>query len=62
MRLLIILPTLCNFPRHFTSLLCLQPSDVSRWFTLVGIVASFISTFFAHGFLTLAKQVRWKGL
>jgi integral membrane sensor domain MASE1 len=30
---------------------------VSRWFTLVGIVASFISTFFAHGFLTLAKQV-----
>ncbi|WIA41833.1 hypothetical protein OEZ86_009163 [Tetradesmus obliquus] len=32
------------------------PSDVSRWFTLVGIVASFISTFFAHGFLTLAKQ------
>jgi hypothetical protein len=38
--------------------LCLQPSDVSRWFTLVGIVASFISTFFAHGFLTLAKQVR----
>jgi hypothetical protein len=35
----------------------LQPSDVSRWFTLVGIVASFISTFFAHGFLTLAKKV-----
>lgn len=34
----------------------LQPSDVSRWFTLVGIVCSFISTFFAHGFLTLAKQ------
>lgn len=34
----------------------MQPSDVSRWFTLVGIVASFISTFFAHGFLTLAKQ------
>lgn len=28
------------------------------WFTLVGIVASFISTFFAHAFLTLAQQVR----
>ncbi|KAF6261840.1 hypothetical protein COO60DRAFT_726021 [Scenedesmus sp. NREL 46B-D3] len=32
------------------------PSDVSRWFTLVGIVASFISTFVAHGVHTLAKQ------
>lgn len=33
-----------------------QPSDVSRWFTLFGIAASFISTFFAHGFLSLAKK------
>lgn len=32
------------------------PSDISRWFTLVGIGASLLSTFFAHGFLTLAKQ------
>ncbi|KAF8058327.1 lpxC [Scenedesmus sp. PABB004] len=32
------------------------PGDVSRWFTLVGIAASLLSTFFAHGFLTLAKR------
>jgi hypothetical protein len=50
---------LCIFLHCSIVLLRLQPSDVSRWFTLVGIVASFISTFFAHGFLTLAKQVRW---
>eukprot|EP00878_Enallax_costatus_P031606 GHUV01034568.1.p2 GENE.GHUV01034568.1~~GHUV01034568.1.p2 ORF type:complete len:173 (+),score=58.06 GHUV01034568.1:555-1073(+) len=35
---------------------CLQPSDVSRWFTLVGIVFSFISTFVAHGILSLARR------
>jgi hypothetical protein len=33
-----------------------QPADVSRWFTLIGIACAFISTFFAHGFLTLARQ------
>jgi hypothetical protein len=27
---------------------------------MVGIAASFISTFFAHGFLTLAKQAIWQ--
>jgi hypothetical protein len=37
-----------------------QPGDVSRYFTLFGIVCSFISTFFAHGFLTLAKQAIWQ--
>lgn len=36
--------------------LCLQPSDVSRWFTLVGIALAFISTFVAHGILSLARQ------
>ncbi|KIY96600.1 hypothetical protein MNEG_11360 [Monoraphidium neglectum] len=33
-----------------------SPPDISRIFTFLGIVASFISTFFAHGFLTLARQ------
>lgn len=37
-----------------------QPGDVSRYFTMVGIAASFISTFFAHGFLTLARQAIWQ--
>eukprot|EP00775_Hariotina_reticulata_P013608 gene13608-13733_t len=32
------------------------PGDISRWFALVGIIFAFISTFFAHGFKTLAKQ------
>ncbi|GBF95301.1 TIC, chloroplastic [Raphidocelis subcapitata] len=32
------------------------PADVSRMFTLIGIAAAFISTFFAHGFLTVARQ------
>ena len=37
-----------------------QPGDISRYFTMVGIAASFISTFFAHGFLTLARQAIWQ--
>eukprot|EP00877_Chromochloris_zofingiensis_P010475 jgi/Chrzof1/5681/Cz16g11150.t1_TIC21B[v5.2] len=37
------------------------PADVSRWFTLVGIVCAFISTFFAHGFLTLARRAANEG-
>lgn len=41
-------------------LLSQQPGDVSRYFTMVGIAASFISTFFAHGFLTLARQAIWQ--
>lgn len=39
----------------------MQPADVSRWFTLVGIVCAFISTFFAHGFLTLARRAANEG-
>jgi hypothetical protein len=38
-----------------------QPGDISRWFTLVGIVCGFLSTFFAHGFLTLARQAIQQG-
>jgi hypothetical protein len=38
-----------------------QPSDVSRWFTFAGIVFGFLSTFFAHGFLTLARQAISEG-
>ncbi|KIY98992.1 hypothetical protein MNEG_8972 [Monoraphidium neglectum] len=37
------------------------PSDVSRWFTFAGIVFGFLSTFFAHGFLTLARQAISEG-
>lgn len=43
----------CVSPRFCARL---QPSDVTRWFTLVGIVFSFLSTFFAHGFLSLARK------
>lgn len=38
-----------------------QPADVSRVFTFVGIVCAFLSTFFAHGFLTLARQALNEG-
>ena len=38
-----------------------QPTDVSRAFTFVGIVCAFLSTFFAHGFLTLARQALNEG-
>lgn len=33
-----------------------QPGDISRIFTVIGIVCAFFSTFFAHGFLSLARQ------
>lgn len=35
--------------------------DVSKWLTLVGVVLAFVSTFFAHGFLNLAKKVQEGG-
>lgn len=38
-----------------------QPGDVSRIFTAVGIVCGFLSTFFAHGFLTIARQAISEG-
>ncbi len=33
-------------------------TDITKWLTLVGIVCSLLSTFFAHGFNTLAKKVQ----
>jgi len=41
------------FSVYFTN----QPTtDVTRWFTLVGVVCAFISTFFADAFLRLARK------
>eukprot|EP00879_Flechtneria_rotunda_P024706 GHRR01026212.1.p1 GENE.GHRR01026212.1~~GHRR01026212.1.p1 ORF type:complete len:210 (+),score=34.55 GHRR01026212.1:387-1016(+) len=40
----------------FSVTLSTVSNDISRWFTLVGVAFSFLSTFFAHGFLTLARQ------
>jgi hypothetical protein len=34
------------------------PPTWPRYFTLAGVVAAFLSTFFAHGFLRLSRQVR----
>mmetsp|Transcript_14639 Transcript_14639/g.31888 ORF Transcript_14639/g.31888 Transcript_14639/m.31888 type:complete len:266 (+) Transcript_14639:1170-1967(+) len=36
--------------------------EVSKWLTLGGVVCSFISTFFAHGFLRLARKLESGGL
>jgi Protein of unknown function (DUF3611) len=32
-------------------------ADPAKWASFVGVVLGFISTFFAHGFYTLAKKV-----
>ena len=31
--------------------------DITKGFTLVGVLLAFISTFFAHGFLRLARRL-----
>lgn len=34
------------------------PTDISKYLTLVGIVAAFVSSLFAHGFLTLSRKIQ----
>jgi hypothetical protein len=36
--------------------------DISKYLTLVGVIAAFVSSLFAHGFLTLSRKLlsgRW---
>jgi hypothetical protein len=61
-------PILSPFPLSLPSFALPSPSphpqpstDVTRWFTLVGVVCAFISTFFADAFLRLARRALDQG-
>jgi len=36
--------------------------DISKWLTLVGVAAAFLSSFMAHGFLTLSQKLQAGGI